>query len=55
MERKDGFGSDEDIPTSHKTKRVMDAIFGKSGANPFVNTDESISQVNQDDEDEDYE
>jgi hypothetical protein len=48
IERKDGF-ENGDSNVSHKTKRVMDAIFGKSGANPFVNPEESPFK------DEDYE
>ncbi|MCL2634768.1 MAG: hypothetical protein FWD34_09685 [Oscillospiraceae bacterium] len=43
MDRKDGFGkTEEEAPASHKTKRVMDAIFGKSkSSNPFVSTKET--------------
>jgi len=37
MERKDGFEGEEVV--SHKTRRVMDAIFKQSGSNPFVNKD----------------
>ncbi|MDR0222962.1 MAG: hypothetical protein LBI38_05465 [Oscillospiraceae bacterium] len=48
IERKDGFESEDESPAvSHKTKRVMDAIFKKSAANPFVNPEEPFK-------DEDY-
>lgn len=44
IKRNDGFGDDdesgEDVIVSHKTKRVMDTVFGKNNViNPFVKND----------------
>jgi hypothetical protein len=63
IKRKDGFEKSEsvkshgsnhgdDSPVTHKTKRVMDAIFGKNKiVNPFVKNEEINRDFNHDDED----